>query len=115
MEEPAMSGNFISSMFAFRTPKWITWNEIDNELEPNIPNELAYNVVKATGVNTHPTGKNAAGSTSNGLPAGYENIQFHTFAFEWTPTSVTWFVDGAQIYQFTGSASDRSRASRRRS
>ena len=103
---PALSGNFLSSLFAFRTPKWLTWNEIDNELEPNIPTSVAYNTVDATGQDSYPAGNAAAGSTSTGLPAGYSNIQFHVYAFEWTPTSITWFVNGTQINQFTGTTAD---------
>jgi beta-glucanase (GH16 family) len=104
--DPATSGNFLSTMFIFRTPKWQTWNEIDIELEPNIPLAMAYNVVDATGQQHYPSGNAAPGNTMNGLPAGYKNIDTHTYAFEWTPSSVTWFVDGAMVNSYTGSGAD---------
>ncbi len=34
----------------------------------------------------------------------YREIDMHTYAIEWTPTSITWILDGAMIYQFTGTA-----------
>jgi hypothetical protein len=98
------NGNFLSTMFAFRTPKWLTWNEIDIELEPSIPTSVAYNVIDAQNQDNYPEGNNAAGNTA--AIAGYNNTQTHTYAFEWTPTSVTWYLDGTMINQFDGTASD---------
>src|SRR5262249_51977138 len=102
--DPANSGNFLSSLFTFRTPKWQTWNEIDVELEPNIPLAMAYSVVAATGAASDPPSNAAPGTTTNGLPRGYRNIDTHTYAFEWTPTSITWYVDGSMVHQFGGTA-----------
>src|SRR5260221_6879312 len=47
---PAAAGGFLATMFAFRTPKWQTWNEVDLELEPmdgtkDITKQVAGNVV----------------------------------------------------------------------
>jgi len=103
--DPANSGNFLSTLFIFRTPKWQYWNEIDNELEPSIPISVAWNTVDATGATGYPGNNASPGNTGSSI-AGYKNIDVHTYAFEWTPASVTWFVDGAQINQFTGTAAD---------
>jgi hypothetical protein len=104
--DPANSGNFLSSMFIFRTPKWQQWNEVDIELEPTIPTMMAFNVVDANGQQHYPAGNASPGNTSNGLPSGYKNIDTHTYAFEWTPTNITWYVDGAMVNQYAGTAAD---------
>ncbi len=109
---PSGGGNFLSTMFVFRTPKWSDWNEIDNELEPSIPLAVGYNMIDATmGATMYPSGNAAAGCAGSGTGCtgtltGYKNTDTHTYAFEWTPTSVTWFLDGVMIHQFSGSASD---------
>jgi len=40
-------GNFLSTMFVFRTPTNIAWNEVDNELEPNQGGKQNLNTVNA--------------------------------------------------------------------
>ncbi|HEY3667848.1 MAG TPA: hypothetical protein VGL19_17720, partial [Polyangiaceae bacterium] len=40
-------GNFLSTMFVFRTPTNLAWNEVDNELEPNQGGKLNLNTVNA--------------------------------------------------------------------
>jgi beta-glucanase (GH16 family) len=97
-------GNFLATMFVFRTPKWATWNEIDIELEPSWPTEIPYNVVNAMNSDTYPLTHNASGQTA--AIAGYNNTQTHTYAFEWTPSGVTWYLDGNQVHTFAGTASD---------
>jgi beta-glucanase (GH16 family) len=90
------NGNFLATMFIFRTPKWSTWNEIDVELEPTIPTNVAFNVVDGTGLTTYPyMTHDAAGNVSGG--AGYANNQWHTYAFEWLPTGITWYLDGKAL------------------
>jgi hypothetical protein len=101
--DPTTSGDFLSTMFIFRTPKWQTWNEIDVELEPSIPLSMAYNVVNATGQTMYPGGNAAPGNTMNSL-SGYKDIDTHTYAFEWTSSSITWFVDGNMVNQYTATS-----------
>jgi beta-glucanase (GH16 family) len=96
----ASDGNFLSTMFIFRTPKWLTWNEIDLELHPDIPTSVAYNVVNATNQQHYPNNNNAAGNTKP--ITGYADNQMHTYAFEWLPTGITWYLDGNVLPVQTG-------------
>lgn len=101
-----MSGNYLSTMFIFRTPKNVRWNEIDIELEPWHHDEIAGNVVNATFPGTGPVGYPAGNASPHSIkgPAGYAITQEHVYAFTWTPTKVEWFVDGVSIRSFEGSA-----------
>jgi beta-glucanase (GH16 family) len=101
-----MNGDFLSTMFVFRSPKWQQWNEIDIELEPNIVTELAGNVVNAMGATGYPAGNAAAFAVTQGLPTGYHNYDEHIYAFEWTPTLITWYVDGVVSHTYAGAAND---------
>ena len=101
-----MNGDFLSTMFVFRSPKWQEWNEIDIELEPNIVTQLAGNVVNAMGATGYPAGNAAAFAVTQGLPTGYHNYDEHTYAFDWTSTKITWYVDGVVSHTYTGAAND---------
>jgi hypothetical protein len=86
------TGNFISTLFTFRTPKTIAWREIDNELTANGPNILG------TDVYWQNNGGNFSCDFADQLNVtlgGITNLQsdFHIYAFEWTPTAINWYVD----------------------
>jgi beta-glucanase (GH16 family) len=102
--DPTQSGNFLVGGFVFRTPEWQEWNEIDNLLEANIPTQFSGNLINALNAASYPGGNAAPWSTSSGLPANYKIIDSHTYAFEWTPSGVKWFVDGGLVHSFTGTA-----------
>jgi hypothetical protein len=87
-------GNYLSTMFTFRTPKWKEWRELDNELEANIKGMVAYNMVNADGKNNYPGGD--SGSKAPGT-AGFTITTMHTYMIEWLPTKVTWYVDGVAL------------------
>ncbi len=99
-----MSGNYLATMFVFRTPKNVKWNEIDIELEPWKHNHIAGNVVNATGATGYPAGNAFAWDVAG--PGNYAITQEHVYAFNWTPTKIEWFVDGTSIKDFAGSAND---------
>jgi hypothetical protein len=97
-----LGGDFLSTMFVFRTPKWSTWNEIDVELEPNHYNQLSGNVVNIMGRTGYPNDSNDAFNSTMGLPTGYNVTDEHTYAIEWTPTVVNWYVDGVVSKTYNG-------------
>ena len=104
---PALSnsaGDYVSSMFTFRTPKWKVWNELDVELNPTIPTQIGYNCIDAVGQFQYPSNDAHSGIADAG--AGYQNTDLHTYTFIWLPTGITWFLDGVQILDFAGTASD---------
>lgn len=95
------AGNYLSTLFVFRTPKNIVWNEIDIELEPHQgPTKIFGNIINATGAFGYPAG-NAAPWDVTG-PGAFNMYDEHVYAFNWTPTKVEWFVDGQLIREFTG-------------
>jgi hypothetical protein len=102
--DSATSGDFLSTFFTFRSPKWNTWSEIDFELEPNIPTQVGGNVINVQGRTQYPADANDAWTTAAGALASYKNIESHVYAFTWTPTAVTWYVDNMNIKTFTGGA-----------
>jgi len=102
-------GGYLSTLFAFRTPKWQTWNEVDLELEPmdgttSIIHQVASNVVyyknAGAAVPTYPGGANLD-SMPTGV-ANYVQTETHTYAFEWTATKITWYLDGNKIREYSG-------------
>src|SRR5450432_715492 len=99
-----IAGDYLSTLFVFRSPKWQEWNEIDIELEPNHNYELAGNCVNALGATGYPAGNAAAFVTTTGLPTGFKIRDTHTYAFEWTPAKVVYYVDGVMSRTFTGAA-----------
>jgi hypothetical protein len=97
-------GNYLSTLFAFRTPKWQDWNEIDIELEANIKNLVAWNMVNAQGRTGYPADKADAGNGMVPGVTGFNITNAHTYAFEWTPTKVVWYTDGVMIHMDSGGA-----------
>ena len=112
------AGGYLSTMFTYRTPKWLTWNEVDLELEPtdmghdppSILKMVAGNVVDFTnpfnpgtmivpGVPGYPGGPAFDADPMN---PNFVQTDFHTYAFEWTSAGVTWFADGKNIHNYPG-------------
>jgi len=104
------AGGYLSTMFLFRTPKWINWNEVDLELEPadgatSILKMVAGNVVNfanavpPVGVPGYPGG---AAFDADPMSATYVQTDFHTYAFEWTTGGVNWYMDGTKIHTYAG-------------
>src|SRR5262249_22353596 len=100
-------GGYLSTMFIFRTPKWKTWNEIDIELEPgggSSVHQVAGNIVDfvntGMGVPGYPAGNASPFSIAQAAP--FTHTETHTYAFDWTPMKVTWYVDGKEIHSFAG-------------
>lgn len=68
------------------------WNEIDIEIMGRYDNDLQFNTITAN--QTSHVGR---------FPTPFSpHTDFHTYAFEWTPTYVAWFVDGVEVYRQTG-------------
>lgn len=68
------------------------WNEIDIEILGRYDDEIQFNVITPGQVNH--VGRRLLGFNPH--------REFHTYAFEWTPSYVAWFVDGVEVYRQTG-------------
>jgi hypothetical protein len=96
---PSTEGNYISTMFIFRTPKTLTWREIDIELTPDKPNMLQSDVYWQNNNTSGGFDANHAEASSDAPPGGGltdHSTGFHTYAFEWLPTVINWYVDGVK-------------------
>jgi beta-glucanase (GH16 family) len=106
MKAPVAS-NFIHTMFAYRAPAYLLWREIDIEIQAAPTNTFISNIIVAppgtrvwSGSIEDATTKYpypAATGGNNALPVLNTTTDFHTYAFEWLPDSVKWYVDGTLI------------------
>lgn len=68
-----------------------TWNEIDIEIMGRYNDNVQFNTI-TPGQTNHVRAQNV-----NFNPAE----DFHTYAFEWTPDYVAWFIDNEEVYRQT--------------
>ena len=83
---------FLASFFTYNDSFPETdWCEIDFEILGRWANNIDVNVIDEQGshLRQNPLDFNA-------------HIDFHNYAFEWTPDYVAWFVDGEEIHRQTG-------------
>jgi beta-glucanase (GH16 family) len=106
MKAPVAS-NFIHTMFTYRAPAYLLWREIDIEIQAAPTNTFISNIIVAppgtrvwSGNIEDATTKYPYPAATGGnmaLPALNTTTDFHTYAFEWLPDSVKWYVDGTLI------------------
>ena len=85
----------VSSFFLWKdgSSSTTSWNELDFE-KVNASCRLQTNIWTGTGTQS----------------AQFANLnikiceEFHTYAFEWTPDYIAWFIDGTQIRKVTGAS-----------
>jgi hypothetical protein len=68
------------------------WNEIDIEILGRYQDDVQFNPIspgQTNHVSHYQTSFNPA-------------LDYHTYAFEWTPAYVAWFVDGSEVHRQTG-------------
>lgn len=68
------------------------WNEIDIEIIGRYLFDFQMNTITA-GQSNH---------VGHYLMPTSPHLQYHTYAFEWTPQYVSWFVDGVEVLKQTG-------------
>lgn len=86
-------GNFINTLFTFRTPKIEDWREIDIEIIGGGVNKVFSNIVYADGKGDYGATMHSAAQVT--APAGLDTrAAFHTYAFVWKADGVTWYIDG---------------------
>ena len=68
------------------------WNEIDIEIMGRYTDDVQFNAI-TPGVRSH---------IHHQFVPFDPSLDFHTYAIEWTPQYVAWFVDGEEVYRQTG-------------
>jgi hypothetical protein len=68
------------------------WNEIDLEILGRYDDNIQFNVI-TQGQTDH---------VSHFPMSTSPHLDYHTYAFEWTPDYVAWFVDGTEVVRQTG-------------
>lgn len=68
------------------------WNEIDIEILGRYTDNVQFNTITAGQTN------HTRSQVVNFNPA----LDYHTYAFEWTPDYIAWFIDGTEVYRQTG-------------
>jgi beta-glucanase (GH16 family) len=67
------------------------WNEIDIEVMGRYTNDVQFNTI-------------TSGSTNHVRhhPVNFDpSLDYHTYAIEWTPEYIAWFIDGVEVYRQT--------------
>jgi hypothetical protein len=82
----AQRDGMLSSFFTYHDGS-STWNEIDIEIMGRYNDNVQFNTI-TPGQTNHVRAQNV-----NFNPAE----DFHTYAFEWTPDYVAWFIDGEEV------------------
>lgn len=68
------------------------WNEIDIEIMGRYADDVQFNTI--TPGQTNHVGRRQTPFNPH--------LGFHTYAIEWTPSYVAWFIDGSEAYRQTG-------------
>lgn len=68
------------------------WNEIDIEVMGRYYDNVQFNTITPGQVN----------HTGHKPMLNSPHLDYHTYAFEWTPNYVAWFVDGEEVLRQTG-------------
>jgi beta-glucanase (GH16 family) len=91
---PDSSGNYISTVFVYRDAKYTHWREIDVEITADDPHSVTSNMLNADHLSGWQPGIQL--STHGHFRDINTRTGFHTYAFEWLPDSIRWFIDGKQ-------------------
>jgi beta-glucanase (GH16 family)/uncharacterized protein YozE (UPF0346 family) len=67
------------------------WNEIDIEILGRYNNAVQFNVISPGQVN----------NVRQHFVSFNPHLDYHVYAFEWTPDYVAWFIDGVEVYRQT--------------
>jgi len=93
-DNPWIDGNYISTMFLYRDANFHHWREIDFEITGDTPHSVTTNMLYAD--YTLDWSPKIQHSVHHAIRGNTRN-DFHTYAFEWLPDRVTWYIDGKKI------------------
>lgn len=90
--KPIENDGVVSSFFTYTGPSDDNpWDEIDIEFLGKDPTSIQFNYYT-----------NGIGEHEYVYELGFDaSEEFHTYAFEWLPDSIIWYVDGEEVYKAT--------------
>jgi beta-glucanase (GH16 family) len=89
----AQREGMLSSFFTYHEITTVAdWNEIDIEIMGRYSDDIQFNPITRGQVN----------HVSHYQTSFNPSLDFHVYAFEWTPKYVAWFVDGKEVHRQTG-------------
>lgn len=90
--KPIKNDGVVSSFFIYTGPSDNNpWDEIDIEFLGKDTTKVQFNYFT-----------DGQGNHEFVYDLGFDaSEEFHTYAFEWLPDSITWYVDGAEVYKAT--------------
>lgn len=90
--KPAKNVGIVSSFFTYTGPSDGTpWDEIDIEFLGKDTTKVQFNYYT-----------NGVGGNEKVIDLGFDASQgYHTYAFDWQPDSITWYVDGVAKHRAT--------------
>lgn len=95
---PGTANGFIAAMFTWFTPRDLHWRENDIEILGDKTNTYLTNIFFT---NKNPAWEASIESsnfnTAPPPPTAFDPRTAHTYAFEWLPKSVKWYVDGILV------------------
>lgn len=92
LKTPSKEGVLASFFTYYENTGINTWNEIDIEILGRYLDDVQFNTI-TPGQTNH-----VRHQFTKFNPA----LDYHTYAFEWTPNYVAWFIDGTEVYRQTG-------------
>merc|ERR1719436_96733 len=93
--DTTVNGNFIATMFVYKDANALHWREIDWEVTGDGPGSVMTNMLTADG--TRHWRSDLAASRQQDIPGVNVRADFHTYAFEWLPDRITWYLDGRKV------------------
>ena len=83
----------LSSFFTYWTGGEGIWNEIDIEIMGRYDDNIQFNTITPG-----QSGNHVGHYPTNSSP----HLDYHNYAFEWTPQYVSWFIDGIEVLKQFG-------------
>lgn len=90
--KPAKCSGVVSSFFTYTNEP--VWDEIDIEFLGKDTSVVQFNFYT-----------NGKGNSEFVFNLGFDaSLDFHEYAFDWTPNGIVWYVDGVAVYRATATA-----------
>lgn len=87
---PKINGNYISTMFIYRDANFHHWREIDFEITGDTGHAVTTNMIYA---DYAPRWTPRIQHSLHLRTEENTREEFHTYAFEWLPDGITWYID----------------------